>query len=209
MPTKIVYLSGEFAEYLRDMCIGMYLDGQCYEFAIALHNGLGWPMVGIRANYLGKDTVRHAVVRHPNGNFFDARGEVTTEEELVAPFGLDRYYLVNVTEGDLRAVRLVESYNIETSRRIAEARFPLLPWSISQRARYKEFADGLEALSLKTGVWIRGSVPASAPVLADSGGDEEGYTLRQTAEGLGYTINRRFVNDVFDSQDAQNAQDEQ
>lgn len=194
MPTKFKYLEGDSKAYHYDMCLGRYLDGSCYEFATALHRGLGWPMVGLmQKTSLGKPVIRHAAVRQPDGKLRDVRGEITVSE-FGQPFQeLELPYVVReVTENDLRDVRPVAERAIDLASRLAEALWPELPWLSGQQKRYKEFADGLEELSRRTGVWIRSQVPACPPVLADAFGEEDGYVLEQTAEGLGFTIDRSF-----------------
>lgn len=192
MSTKFVYLKGDFRDHLNDMCLGMYLDGSCYEFATALHRGLGWPMVGLmKGSILIKPIIRHVAVRQPDGKLRDVRGEITIEE-FGAPFEeLEPPYITrDVTEADLLDTRSVAENAIELAAKFAEALWPELPWLSGQQKLYKQFADGLEELSRRTGVWIRSPVPACPPVLSDAFGEEKGYVLEQTAEGLGFTIDR-------------------
>ena len=84
MTTLIQTLDDESREPIHSMCISTYLDGECYAFATALYEGLGWEIVGIMED----DVIRHVVVRSPcDGLYYDVRGNVP-ETELGQPFGL-------------------------------------------------------------------------------------------------------------------------
>lgn len=48
----------EDVETLHALCLSTYLDGECYAFATALHEGLGWPIIGLMHN----GEIRHALV---------------------------------------------------------------------------------------------------------------------------------------------------
>ncbi len=181
----------ESAEILRGHCMPTYLNGECYAFATALHEGLGWPILGLM---IGTE-IRHAVVQDPEGFFHDARGRIT-EEELGSPFGLvPPYDIREVTVADL--VRegepdYVRAHSVRLARRLAEAIWPELPWKDSIAIRIASFADELEALCRRHQLWIRAPVPAAAPVIALGDGDESGYQLRRIAGGLTFTIERYF-----------------
>jgi hypothetical protein len=185
--------SGRAAAFLQGLVEGAYLDGQCYELAAALRRGLGWPMVALMVG----DLVRHAVVRHPDGGFWDARGRVG-EEALGAPFGLTPggFALREVEEADLRAVRSVPPDAVTSAARLAMALWPDLPWrelpwrEPTWRDRVVAFAEELEELSRRHGVWLRSAVPAAPPMLARGEGDESGYRLVQTADGTGWGVDR-------------------
>jgi hypothetical protein len=190
MATKFVYLQGEDREFLTDLCQGMYLDGSCYIFALAMHRALGWPIIGLMEGR----TIRHALVRHPGGKLWDVRGPVP-EEMAVAPFGLATYDFSEVAEAELVTLCHGEEhveYKVEMAERMAQSLWPNLPWKSSQKERLQEFADGLEELSRRTGVWIRSPVPGCPPVLAPGLGDEGGYRLSQMPVPQGYTIDRYF-----------------
>lgn len=173
-----------------------YLDGECYEFAAALHALTGWPMIGIRSE---EYPIRHAVVRDPEGRFWDIRGPVG-EKALGRPFGLrPPYGLREVTLADLRAVRPVFDESIHVAAQFAEVLFPDLPClPDSRRERAKKFAEELEKLSRRYGFWIRSAVPAEHvwPKLAAHEGDEEGYALRPTHDGLAFSLNRVIKGDA-------------
>lgn len=197
MPTIIYTLCKEDPrshETIRDLCIGIFLDGECYAFATALSVGLGWPMIGL----MDGKVIRHVVVQDHDGNLHDARGLIKEEEfGLGGPFGLKPPYdLRKVSASDL--VRDGESSEVRANtvrraRMMAETIWPELPWRNSFAARATAFADELETLSKKHGLWIRSPVPAAAPLLAISHDDEDGYTLRPTIDGITFTIDRRLT----------------
>lgn len=76
-----------------------YLDGECYAFAIAMNEGLGWDMYGLTDE---SGAIRHAFVKTPTGVFFDARGK-TPHDKLGKPFGISSpYKLCRITAEDLK-----------------------------------------------------------------------------------------------------------
>lgn len=177
---------------LQETYTGGFLHGGCYVFALALHQGLGWPMVGLIRNERGHDRIRHAAVRNPDGRLFDIRGYIT-EEEIGTPFSYEPPYdLREITIADLEANAHTQSYSIKRARNIAEILWPELPWREKRISKVTAFADELEALCRKHKFWIRAPVPAQAPILTQEEGDESGYVLRPTFDGLSYTINRRL-----------------
>jgi hypothetical protein len=189
MPTKIVLLNSK-----EELMEGLELpiDGPCYELSIALHRGLGWPIVGLLDQSSPNQKWRHAAVRNPKGGLWDARGPVT-EEEFGKPFPEmgSPYIIMNINEDDLRSIRTVHEIAVEIIAKIAEALWPELPWINGQQARYKKFADGLEALSRECNLWIGGPVPGCPPAIFPGGDNlEKGYVLEQTADGLGFRIDR-------------------
>jgi len=163
------------------------LDGECYTLAIVLSRGLGLPMVGLMQG----DVIRHAVIRNPDGTFWDARGAVN-EEELGKPFGISPPYdLKSITEEDLFAVKPITQITIDFILGAAQAIWPSLPWRVqSLKDKVISFASELEALSRKHGFWIYGSTPTMLPAIAQGQGDEVGYQLSTTIDGLTYMINR-------------------
>ena len=78
------------------------------------------------------------------------------------------------------------------ARKMAEKIWPELPWIVSEAKRVSAFCDELEALCSKHGLWIRAPYPSSKPVLAIGEGDEAGYSVYPTDDGLSYTIDRRL-----------------
>ena len=75
--------SSEDYRILHDLILMTYLDGECYAFAVALHQGLGWPIIGLMQEH---GIIRHAVVQAPDNQYLDARGFVE-ESQLSSPFG--------------------------------------------------------------------------------------------------------------------------
>lgn len=162
-----------------------YLEGECYAFAIALNQGLGWPLVGLMKG----DEIRHAGVRAPDGRIYDARGPLS-EEAFGDYFMPSPHIIREITETDLRTTRPIADFSVQQARQFAEVAWPELPWHESLASRIEAFADDLEALSRKHGFWIGGPVPASLPLILPGEGDEGGYELRLTVDGMRYTINR-------------------
>ncbi len=172
-------------ELLRSLFRSTYLDGECYAFAIALHRGLNWPIVGLMKG----DVVWHAGVRSPDDRVHDIRGFLT-EDEFGGHFLSPPFTFHNVSESDLLAIRPVHDYTIKHARRLAEVLWPDLPWIESTASKITAFTDELEALCRKHGLWIRGAVPANPPRLFIGGGDEGGYEVRPTIDGIAYTIDQ-------------------
>jgi hypothetical protein len=79
---------------------------------------------------------------------------------------------------------------IKRAWQLAEVMWPDLPWIDTTTAKVVAFADELEELCRKHGLWIYGGVPADPPRLYLGGGDEGGYELFPTIDGSTHTINR-------------------
>jgi len=172
---------------LRDLYEGMFLHGSCYIFAIALHEGLGWPLVGLFVKKNGVELIDHAGVRSPDGRIFDVRGFVS-EEEFGGPYTNPPYDMREVSKEDLNR----SEHFIRRARHIAEILHPELPWKETYVSGVTVFADELEALCRKHNKWIRSPIAAHAPQLQEGNGNETGYELLPTIDGLGYIINCRI-----------------
>lgn len=176
----------EMAQILHDICKGIFLEGECYAFAIMLNRELGWPIMGL----MDKNIVRHAIAQSPDGTWFDARGSLA-EMELGKPFGISRpYNLRAVEENDLRAIRPVGEPSIAKARDIAERLWPHFPWKNASMQKARAFAEELENLCKKHGVWLRSSSPGQAPILVIADGDETGFALSPSASGAICSIDR-------------------
>lgn len=177
-------------EPLRWVAISHFLRGECYAFAIALNQGLGWPLMGLKAG----DTIWHAGVRSPDNRIHDVRG-ILTEEEFKEEFQADFFSLPlsirEISEEELRAARPISEHSVNTARELAELLWPDLPWIESRAVNVQAFADELEALSRKHNLWICGGTPVNIPLLLVGDGDEYGYLVRTTAAGK-HTISRVF-----------------
>jgi hypothetical protein len=191
MTTQISELNAESHDVLHRQCLAIYLDGECYAFATALHEGLGWPMIGL----MDGDVIRHVAATDPNGVLHDVRGPIS-EKEFGEPFDFrPPYDLQEVSVGKLvRAGKTKEKRvgSVKFARRWAEKLWPTLPWLDSEAMRITNFGDELEALSRKHGLWIRAPYPASKPVLATGEGDEAGYGVYLSDDGISYAIDRRL-----------------
>lgn len=190
MPTRSYSLAEENRKLLHDLLKNIFLDGECYAFATALHEGLGWPLMGI----VGTDgVVYHAAVLAPDERFFDARGYVELRN-FRDPFALPERTMVQPVTLEMFARNgepaLAREHSVASARRMAEAVWPELPWKDSTAALAIRFLDELEALSRKHGLWVRSPYPAARPHLALSGDDEGGYELRPTDDSFSFTFDR-------------------
>jgi hypothetical protein len=180
-------------ETLHQIAAVTYLDGKCYAFAIALNRGLRWPMLGLMVP--GCTAPRHvAVYCSLDQKIYDVRGGFEQHDPHFGKvFGAaPPYTLKSVSEDDLRKVVPVEENTIATARKFAEAIWPEYPWISSMARRVKAFANDLEKISKKHGVYLRAPYPGVKPIVGDLYGDEEGYTIRPTDDGIAFTIDRRL-----------------
>jgi hypothetical protein len=187
MPTILHRLDEkpEDRRLLHDLCLGIFLEGECYAFAIALHQGLGWPMVGLMMN----GTIWHAGVRNPFGGIRDVRGNLS-EEEFCGHFGGLPSEIREIDIKELYAQRPISDLSILRARRCAELLWPDIEWRTTTYLRVCAFAEELESLSRKYGFWIASAVPTATPLLFKGHGDEGGYEVRPTVDGTAHTINR-------------------
>ena len=187
MTTQFKSLDGENLRSLRGLATGIYLDGQCYEFAVALHRGLGWQMFGLME---GK-TIRHAILESEPLKFWDVRGPLKPTD-IGKPFGMVTPSLQRITEKDLHKVRPVFDEAVERASLVAQAMWPDLPWKAGTlQSRALGFIDELEKLCRKHKIWIRAPWPAAQIVLCAAHGDEKGFTVAPTLDGQ-YFIDRRL-----------------
>lgn len=174
----------------------MFLDGNCYSFAIALHHGLGLPILGLfTGEYQGP---RHAVVS--DGSLYDVRGKFAVgDPEFGKPFGATvPYDLSVVTEDELRKVRPISDRVILLAERMAQVLRPEYAWRGGPAKRAMDFANELEALCRKHKMWF---IPVGAmPVVfketdSEYNDDVKGFLVRPTEDGLGYTLTRYTFDD--------------
>lgn len=189
MPTVIKPLDDDVREFLDTMLRGIYLDGQCYELAIALHRGLNWPLIGFVQEMYGQSVIRHAAVRHPQGGFFDGRGWVS-EQEFFAPFGGTGEIIAFELENELKhRTRLILENSIRMAGKLAMSRWPELPWvSDTYFQKIGAFLNAIERVCRHHGFWFYSPV-ASWPMVVTGEDDEIGYVLATTGNGS-YTANR-------------------
>jgi hypothetical protein len=172
-------LSEENWKSLHGLCLGVYLDGCCYEFALAVSRGTGWPMVGLMHN----DTIRHVAVVGSDGNIRDARGIVALEK-FRDPFGLTSpSQLRSVSEAEILKVRPVNDFGIARASLMAEALWPEWPWKETCRcSKVFAFLTELEDLCKKHEVWIRAPYQNMRIVIDEMHGDE-GFVFEPTMTG--------------------------
>jgi len=162
-----------------------YLNGYCYVLALAMHRGLGWPIVGLVAE---KGEIVHAGVRSPEGDIWDARGKISDED--FREYSAGDFRIMKITEEDLQTRSKIFEHAIEKAQRRAQIMWEHLPWKKDSYAqKVFDFATELEALSRKYKLWIGGIKP---PAIFDGMDDEASYELSLTPDGNGYTIGRKL-----------------
>ena len=120
----------------------------------------------------------------------DIRGFLT-EEEFGEHFLSPPFDIREITADELRATRPVHDFVIARGRKLAETLWPDLPWIETAASRAIVFADELETLCRKHGLWIFNNIPTQLPLLVQSDGEEGGYEVIQRMDG-GFAINRYF-----------------
>lgn len=164
---------------VHSLCLGLHLDGNCYEFAMAVSRGTGWPMFGV----MDGSVVRHVVVKGNDGRFRDSRG-VLSLKEIGEPFRLGYPVTLKAVNGaDLRKVRLVSELGISRAALMAEALWPEWPWKEKCfKNRSIAFLKELEVLCKKYSVWIRSPYPNMKIVIDNRHGDE-GFCIEPACTG--------------------------
>ncbi len=159
-------------------------NDRCYAFAVALHRGLGWPLIALEFENSGGWQVG---VKAPDETFWDARGQ-GAKTDMGGPFSLRSSYRPRIIEESvLSAVRPLEEHAIAEARQLAEVIWPELPWKNgTHSSKILAFMDELEELSRKHGVWIRPSFPGAQPFVVPGSGNEQGYEVA-------YTNNAQFL----------------
>jgi hypothetical protein len=184
MKTIIEKFDEENWESVYEMCVAMYLQPNCYAFAIALSRGTGWPMHGILAH----DTIWHAGVRDENGRFRDARG-IVPEAEIGQALDIDPPYVTRVVaEEDLFRIKPIPDRLVVRASIMAEALWPELPWKKEAfRSRAIAFTEELAELCRKHKVWIR--PPTDHLMYIEEPYGDEGFRIQPTMLGQ-YAVNR-------------------
>ncbi|MFA5777104.1 MAG: hypothetical protein WC906_01540 [Parcubacteria group bacterium] len=161
--------------------------GQCYNFALALHRGLGWPLIGLIVD----PVIIHAGVLSSEGKIWDGRGEIS-EADFVEPFVEGEAYIIKeIKEEDLTHEPKVKETTIDFFLEKAQLVWPELPWKQATfMEKVKTFADELEALSRKYKLWISGTLPVAPPAIFKGCDDETGYAVKLSADGNAFFINR-------------------
>lgn len=169
----------------------MFLEGECYAFAIACHRLTGWPIVALRT---AEHDIRHAAIRDGEGRLYDARGQVA-EPAFGEPFGtVAPYDLRVITPEDLTGVRPVEDHVIAWATSLIEACWPEwvnAPGDLTKR--FEAYVEALEALSRLHGVYVQGPSPGTPPRLVDAKGGGLVYCWQTNAMGSDRTLLIRSV----------------
>lgn len=172
---------------LHGMYEDLFLHREGYAFAIALHQGLGWPLVGV----IEKGEVTHAGVRSPDGRVHDVRGFVS-EEEFVRPFSSESPYdLQELLVEDLLVIRPVHESAIKRARQVAETLWPELPWRSVSISKVVAFVEELEVLCRKHNLWIRPPFSTQVTSIQEGDGGEKGFTVGPSLNGFGHTLELR------------------
>lgn len=113
------------------MTADAFCRGYCAEFAVALNEETGWPIVAFK-EYLWDDMneeeytgLVHATVRAPNGQFADARG-LRSEEEIAKNLlnsmakPLDKYTTETMTADELEMETTIYPEALEEARAFIE-----------------------------------------------------------------------------------------
>lgn len=201
MPTIVHTLATKPEDHklLHDTFKSAFLEGECYEFAIALNQGLGWPLIGLikpwDAGSKLHNVIWHTGVQSPDGQILDVRG-FNSEIEFGTYFFPPPYVLREVTLDELQAVRPVDNWNIARARHLAEQLWPDLPWRETFAMKVRAFADELEILSRKHGLWIHGNIPTHPPLLTPGDDDEQGYEVSPLMGSHTCTIKRYYHHEV-------------
>jgi hypothetical protein len=190
MTIMIKPLNQRDRKFVHELAGGVYLDGECYAFAIALHRGLGFPMVGLVQD---DGVVRHAAAYSSlNHKIYDVRGAHEQDsEEFGRLFGFaPPYNLEQVTEERLLKQRLVHERSIEKAAEFAEMLWPELPWQNSFADRVKAWAEDIEKISRKHGVFFRSPLPTMRPIVSRMLGDEAGFVIEYGPQPGMFMIDR-------------------
>lgn len=191
----VEFLSTEDRNVLINEMFGMYLHGKCYEFAVALHEGLSLPLFGIDVD--GK--IIHAGVMPQDNLYRDVRGDLDLAGFLQG-FDVSAGFIIRPTTiKELRC--MYEEVNkqkfaqklIDRARSHAELMWPMWLWKDSQTKRMEHFTNDLEELCRNHGIWIREQFPTNLTVVYFGDEAEAGYDLRQMqAAGIQFLLTRRF-----------------
>ncbi|MDP3778469.1 MAG: hypothetical protein Q8R30_00275 [bacterium] len=185
-------LIGEDFEALHLTAKGLFLHGQCYEFAIAMHRATGWPLVGL----MKESTIEHAGVRSHNGLIHDCRGP-NTPKDFSKEFDLSPDNIQNITEQDMYGTRKIYEGSIRLASRIAQSLWPELPWKPNTlHNRMIAFMEDLEKLSHDHNLWIRSAVPGCRPVISEGDNLEGGYFFSPTATASAYVMDRYLKSEI-------------
>ncbi len=193
--TSIAFLNKSEQQLLVSDMYGDYLHGKCYEFAIALHEGLSLPLVGIQVG----DEIIHAGVKSADDVYRDVRGDLTFKE-FIQGFDITSEFIVRPTTREELELLFVwktrvelPSEFIDRARIHAESLWPSWAWKNSQATRMENFVNDLEDLCRKHGIWIREQFPASPSIIYFGDEIEKGYSVQQmSAARLQFFLTQTF-----------------
>lgn len=175
-----------------------FLEVKCFELSVCVNQLSDFPIIGL----INRDgTVWHSGVKLPNGNFFDARGELN-KESFEKFEGFDGTEIREVTISELGNERLkrnvlvdengISVFNVSRAENFVLALYPEFSEN-SLENRTRRFLGELQELSEKHNVWLRPAVTASKIFVANSDPDENPYyEAEPTEDGLGFIVDRKF-----------------
>jgi hypothetical protein len=184
---EIKKLGEEDAESVSHMIEGIYLEGNCYEFALGVHQDTGFPLAGLVNN----GTVWHAGVRHSDGRFFDARGFVE-ESDIEVPFRKQGPFEIReITIQEMQASRQISEEGALHASQMVQVVYPDFPWNeCSLISKTRAFLDELEELCRLHGFMIRAPYVTTQPIVELAHGDEKGFSMSPVMSGGGYLFDR-------------------
>ncbi len=180
-------LGEEEAESVSRMIEAMYLEGNCYEFALGIHRDTGLPIIGL----VNDGTVWHVGIRYTDGRFFDARGFVE-ESEIEVPFRKQGPFEIRIVAIDeLLASREISGEGAARASMLVQALHPDFPWRESVLInRIRLFMEALEGLCKTHGLMIRAPFQTTRPIIDVAYGDEKGFSMSPIPIGGGYFFDR-------------------
>lgn len=160
--------------------LGEYLHGKCFIFALAVARGTGEQLIVVE----DRSGIVHAGVRGQDGMCKDVRGSLD-DISFAEMFVFGEHLIRDTSEEELCRVSLAANGEpitedmLERARRHAESVWPAWPWKESHLRKVIQFAQELEALCRKCGVWVREPYPATLPIIYPSQGEEKGFEIVQ------------------------------
>lgn len=153
----------------RELLAGVYMQGRCSAFAIAVARRTGWGLVAIWDG----DALLHSGSRLPDGRVAHALG-IVSEAEFAAG------WRGRVADCDERAMLAAHPQTEDEIRKAGlHADMMLeLPGTCAGVEAYRAFAADLAALCDRHGIYLRGDMPSGAGIVAyPAYGDEAGFDV--------------------------------
>jgi hypothetical protein len=179
-------------EVLKGILLDSFLDGLCYEFAIAIHKLTHWPIFGL----LHENTFRHVFLKPERRQYFDARGFVK-RKDLATPFNDlpsgRRLRIASISPNELMNLRELDDESVRFAMEYAGKVWPEILRKSGQQQRIHTFLQQLNALCSQHKVWIRAPFPNARPIICDATGDEAGFEASPLAVGNEWVFDRLLM----------------